>query len=657
MLSSFASAEILINQQPEEIYNLGDSLSIPITVKSLGYLSGMLQMDLICEGHQINFYKNGVGLSAGEEKKMEASLILTKEMISELKGSCIIKIGLKEDYILTNEFKISSLIYLEVTSEEKEFEPGKSLSIKGGAVKENGKNVKGFIELKTGENSSANLNQLETINNGFFLINSTIPKDMKSGTYNLLLNAYEKDSKGDITNKGSTTYEITIKQIATTLELFFENQKIEPGTNLKVKTIIRDQAGEKMEATSVITIKDSKGTILEQMEKPTEESLEFPISYNKAPDELQVTATSGKLTAESNFIIQEKEDINIELINKTVIITNIGNIHYNKSILVKIGGESLNIYVDLKVDETKKYSLSAPDGEYQVDIITEEGNKVSEITTLTGSTINIKEVSGSVISLMKYPFVWIFLILILTLTGFFIFKKIYKKSFFAYITEKRKNPQKRPLKGKERKHSKEALLANSKNQAELSLSIKGHKQDASIVCLKIKNFKDIQKQGIKETLEMIDSLADNKKAGIYENGENLFFILAPIKTRTFKNEKIAISLAQELQEILKDHNKRFKQKIDFGISLNQGPIIVKQEKHLIKFMSMGNLITIAKKIAFISDEKVLLSEKMNSKTSEYIKTEKENKEGVDIYTIKEIKNIEANKKFLRSFLERIEKKD
>ena len=60
---------------------------------------------------------------------------------------------------------------------------------------------------------------------------------------------------------------------------------------------------------------------------------------------------------------------------------------------------------------------------------------------------------------------------------------------------------------------------------------------------------------------MIDSLADNKKAGIYENGENLFFILAPIKTRTFKNEKIAISLAQELQEILKDHNKRFKQKI------------------------------------------------------------------------------------------------
>ncbi|MCK5150058.1 hypothetical protein KAJ87_03995 [Candidatus Pacearchaeota archaeon] len=657
LLSSFVSAEIIINQQPQEIYNLGDTISIPVTIKSLSDLSGSLQMDLICEGHQINFYKNGVGLSSGEEKKMKASLILTKEMINELKGVCIIKIGLKDDYFLTNEFKISNLMTISITSEKTEFEPGKCFSIKGGVVKENKEDARGFIELTTGENSSANLNQLETINNGFFSINFTLPGDIKAGIYPLQLNAYEKDANGEITNRGSTSYEITIKQVATTLELFFENQEVEPGTDLKVKTILRDQTGEKIQATSTITITDSEAKILEQIEKPTEEFLEFPIKYNEASSEKTVIATSGKLTTESIFTIKEKEDIEIELINKTVIITNIGNVPYNKSILVKVGEESLNIDVDLEVDEIKKYFLTAPDGEYQVDFITEEGNKLSKIAILTGSTINIKEVSGGVISLMKYPFVWVFIIIILTIAGLFIFKKICKKSFFAYITKKRKNSKESSFLGKTKESSARDFLTNPKNKAELSLSIKGSKQDASIICLKIKNFKDIQKPNIKETLESIDQVVEGHKASVYENQGNLFFILAPIKTKTFKNEKTAIAISQEIQGILKDHNKRFKQKIDFGISLNQGAIIAKQEKHILKFMSMGNLITIAKKIASVSDEEILLSEKINNKAKEYIKTEKQNKENTEFYTIKEVKNIEGNKKFLRNFLKRIENKD
>ena len=75
------SSEIIIQKQPNEIYGLGDTITIPITIKSLTESSGLFQMNLICEGREINFYKNGVSLSAGEEKKMEASLILTKSMI------------------------------------------------------------------------------------------------------------------------------------------------------------------------------------------------------------------------------------------------------------------------------------------------------------------------------------------------------------------------------------------------------------------------------------------------------------------------------------------------------------------------------------------------------------------------------------------------
>ena len=147
IMISFASATIIINQQPKDLYNLGDTISIPVTIKSSVGVSGSFLMDLICNGHQVNFYKNGVGLSAGEEKEMKPFLVLTKNLIGELKGDCKIKGMFAGEYILTNDFKISNLINLQITSEETEFVPGESMLIEGGVLKENGEDVNGFIAL------------------------------------------------------------------------------------------------------------------------------------------------------------------------------------------------------------------------------------------------------------------------------------------------------------------------------------------------------------------------------------------------------------------------------------------------------------------------------------------------------------------------------
>ena len=62
LLTSFISAEIIINQQPKEVYNLGDTISIPVTIKAQSDISGSFQMNLLCNGRDINFYKNGIKL-------------------------------------------------------------------------------------------------------------------------------------------------------------------------------------------------------------------------------------------------------------------------------------------------------------------------------------------------------------------------------------------------------------------------------------------------------------------------------------------------------------------------------------------------------------------------------------------------------------------
>ena len=233
---------------------------------------------------------------------------------------------------------------------------------------------------------------------------------------------------------------------------------------------------------------------------------------------------------------------------------------------------------------------------------------------------------------------------------FIIFKKGYKRSFFGYIHSKKKEKIKPAS-------QKETSLIDVKNKAELSLSLKGHKQNISIVCLKIKNFDEIKskKTNVGDTLQKIVNLADKEKAATYETGENLFFILSPTKTKTFKNEKAAINIAQQAKTILNQHNKISKQQLEFGISLNDGYAVIKQEGNTLQFMNLGTLALTAKKLASFYENEILISEEANEKIKSNFKTEKKQDKNTTMYILRESKNKEEHKKFLENFLNSIEK--
>lgn len=653
-LVSFVSSQIIIEKQPEEIYNLGDSVTIPITIKAIENIAGSLQMNLICSSQEVNFYKNGINLNYGEEIRLSPppSLVLTKNVIGEIKGDCKIIASIEgEDFISTNEFKISTLLIIVPEYEQIEFSPGESFLIKGSSTKENNGDAEGFIDLELSFEGVSYLQQPSIISNGFFEINVTLLKDFKSRNYLLKLTAYEKDLNGIITNNGFVTREIFVKQVPTNLEIAYETKEVEPGTDAKIKTILHDQTGEKINSTVLITIKNQNDKVLEQKEIVTDEFLEFPINYNEPPGNFKVESVSGELTSESEFIVTEKKDVEILLINQTIILTNIGNVDYcNETILVKISEQPLNIDVCLKVDEEKKYVLTAPDGTYDIEIINKGERTFSQGIMLTGNAINLKE-AGEILTLARYPFIWIFVIAILGFVAFMVAKKGYKRSFFGYINKIKKNKN-------EQFSGKQTLVSTPKDKAEISLSIKGQKQNSSVVCLRFKNFNELEskKQEIRETLEKIKNIAKPYKASIYETQENLFFILAPVQTKTFHNEKQAVKIAYEVKKVLEDHNKLFKQKIDFGISVNYGPIIAEQEGKSLKFASIGTLILNAKKIASLAEKEIFLSEEIKDKLSSEIKVDKVTKGNLNLYTITKIKNLEEHKKFLDNFVKNLEKK-
>src|SRR3989337_1356354 len=254
-LISFLSAEIMIVQQPNTLYNLDDTLTIPIIIKSSVPLKSQINMNLICNGVEENFYKNSIDLAAGAEKIEEGSLVLTKEAIKDLKGSCVIKAFVGGDFVLTNEFKISDLINIFLKTTQTDFNPEEQIIIEGEAVKENGKSANGFMDLTvllSDGNSTENNTYQGTVNNGFFSISFSLPKETKAGQYSLGLNLYEKDSSGNLTNQGFTIYDISVRQVPTSLEIIFENQDVEPGTNFNVKAVLHDHTGEKINSTAII---------------------------------------------------------------------------------------------------------------------------------------------------------------------------------------------------------------------------------------------------------------------------------------------------------------------------------------------------------------------------------------------------------------------
>ena len=654
-MSSFISAEIttlIFTQQIKSVYNLGDTINIPITVKTNNNINGLFQMDLICNGTAINFYKNGVNLLSGEEKTFDSSLVLIRGIIGDAKGTCKIKAILGSDYALSNEFKISDSLSITGSLAKKEFDSGENIYVTGKITKETGENSNGFIDASLlTDNINQEITQSGTINSGTFSMNLPLPSNLKAGNYILRLKAFEKNSDGIITNNGLAEYAILIRQVPANLEIIIDNKYITPGGSAKIKAILHDQTGEPIDSLVFITIKDQNDKILEEDEIKTNELLEYPIRANEPPAEWKVFAVSNQLKAEEEFQIKVNEKVDINVVNKTLLVTNIGNVPYNKTLLVKIGGTPLNIPVMLSIGESKKYVLSAPSGEYKVDVKTEEGDEISNVMSLTGGAINAKETREGHYTI----FAWILMILILGFVAFTIFRKIYKKPFVGRkmnFNFKKRDSGEMPVLGAN-------SITRPANKAELSLSIRGEKQEASVVCLKVKNLREIKsrKGSPSESIQKIMDLAEENKAASYENQDYFFIIFAPTKTRTFKNEKTALEIAKKIQNMLTEHNKMFSQKMDFGISLSYGTIVAKIENGIFKFMSMGNLITSAKKIASLSKGEVLIGEKMNDLLRLNIRTERHVRDGISVFSVKEIKkeNEEA-KKFIDGFMRRMEKK-
>ncbi|MFC1666118.1 hypothetical protein ACFLZF_00170 [Nanoarchaeota archaeon] len=660
-LINFTSATIIMNTQLKEVYNLGDTIELPIEINAIDPIIDTLSMKLLCNGLEIEVLKQDIDLGVGEDLTIPAQIRLSKERLQRPTATCKIKLTSQfKEAILSDEFEVSNKITITPKLKQTEFSPGETIILEGDAIKENQESANGFVEISANiANSSELITTTSSVKNGYFYIEIPLKENAKAGDYSISINVYETNNLEEKTNQGYASKNFKILQVPTSLEIILDEEEVEPGKNIKTKTVLHDQTGEKINSISIITLKNNKDEILEQIELSTQDFFEYTIPHDETPANWTIIVVSDKLNTEAFVSIKEKKDIEIILLNETLKIKNTGNVFYNDSVLIKIGEENLFLNATLKIGEEQEFVLTAPQGEYVIEVMANGKDSLKQSVLLTGKSIDVKETKESS-GLFTHLIAWIFVIIIFGFAIFMFLKKGYKKKITEYIKSKKKHDKTKKEHETKfnsllnfKKTQEKRLIQDYTNKAEISSSIKGTRQDVSIICLKIKNFEEIDVSKVKDTMQKIIDLSEKEKTLVYEDQENIFFLFSPLKTKTFRNEKSALELAQKITRILKNHNKLFKQKIEFGISTNYGTIIAKLENSILKFISFEKIISSSKKIASHSQEEILLDEKIKTKLASSVKAEKKDIGNLIAYSIKEVKKTEDNKKFLEGFIQRM----
>lgn len=710
LIFSLALTSAITISEPEDIYNLGDW--IYITVDDIaGSDSGNFRIDLECDNETINLLKisaRSFSPEGGHTYDLPYKKLTKKDLeidsFEKVLGTCQITSSVGITQATTKTFTITDELSITSLTDKTSYSPGEEVTLTIATTKSNNASVNGVLK------ASGAINTETEITAGKAILKIEIPEDAKAGQHNVSLYAYEKSSDGEILNSGNYTSKYNVKQIPTKIQLSLEKTETLPEEDFTIGIDIYDQSDEKMNGavSALISSEFFEEQITTKISTKEFTTLRFPSNATKGT--WTIEASLENLTDERDFEILSYQKTEFDLTSSILTIKNIGNTEYNNTIEVSIGGETKEIDVFLQKGETKKYNLKAPEGEYDV-IINDGKQSLQKTSLLTGRAISVDEITNSSI-IKDYAVIWIILILILAGLGVvLVLKSRGNKTRSLKPTKKEDQPNKMKMNFMDKIKSSIKNINTSKtkienkipksyssevndtlhrtnkspesqsldennflrddntlmdltkarlNSAQSALVLKGEKSKAAIIAIKINNISQLTDNTKKELSEIID--VKQEKGLIELKEDEIFIIFSALVTKTFQNEKTASNVAFKIFNKLKEHNKKFANKIKFNIAVHSGDIIASIEKNKqtntnkLKYTGSGNTITLLKRMAESSEDKLIVSEDVRKKLMRDLRVQKTGTIGkTNIYSITDVRTHEQDKEKLQEILRRMEK--
>lgn len=684
LVSSSVLGAISISE-PEDVYNLGDTLYINAD-GLIGSDSGNLNIDLICEDKVTNLIKiKARDFSSEEEQSYFTDVILNNEdleivNLSEIIGECQVVLSLGTSMASTKTFSIGNEIIVSTLLDKPSYDPGEPITIKVDAVKKNGDLLNGFVEVSNATSFSS------IVENGFTSEIFSMPDTIESGIYNLGIHVYDKGNNG-ILNEGFAVASFSINQIASSIVTSLSNAAIEPSEKLTVGVEVFDQSGIEMDGTVSAKLISPENEAIESNIQAGE-FVDFDFILNSSVGTWRVITSFNDVIEVREFEILGVQKVDFHFEDSVLKITNVGNILYNKTIEVLIGNETMELELNIELGESRKFNLKAPDGEYEISV-NDGDSSIVENVLLTGRAISVRDFKE--VGIFKgYFLIWTFLIVILGGVGIILFVKYRKtktvgkggvikkigKNVDKIIPKKikphiansmnftNKSPKVQGLDSKNYKHEDNSMIDLTKDKtkgAESTLVLNGEKYVSAVVSLNIKNYdnlNEVSSSALKDIISKVSgdsSDTKSKNKGLVEwKGDHIFIVFSPIITRTYDNEVLAAKLGMKILTSLNTYNKKFKDKIEFNIGIHVGELIASKVGDKLKYTSIGNTISLAKRISDSDNSKLIVSEAVRKKLLRDLKVSKGTSiGGHQTYVVSEVKDRSKDAAKLSDLLKRM----
>lgn len=687
-MSSFVLAGLSISE-PLDVYNLGDRLYVSVD-GIVGSGNGNLNINLVCDNITINLLKIPArAFSADEEQSYSIPYkILDKEdleisNLTDITGGCQVVASLGMNVISTKTFSVSNGVRVSTSLDKTSYNPGEGIKVDIKATKENGGLLNGFIEGSGAASFS------RAIENGVASEVFSLPETSEAGTYTLNVRAYDI-GKGGILNEGYSVITFNINQVASSLLMSLSGAEVIPGNSLEIGVEVFDQSGIEMEGMASISVIS-----------PNNEEVKSSVQLGEFNDiEFFTNSTVGtwKIIGSFNNLIEEREfemlpvqkvDFSIE--DSVLTITNVGNVLYNKTISLWIGDELKELDLNIKVGESRKFNLKAPNGKYDVKV--DDGDSsISHEVMLTGNAIKVSDLRT--VGIFKgYSVVWIFLVVVLGGIGIvFYFRRRKKrhlggnsedskiskvesiiKSVSGKVSERvpekvksnmddtlnftRKSPSVQGLDVKNYSSEDKSMVDFTKKGAGIAESVlvlKGEKHLSAVIALSIRNneeLSDVAKKALNEIVEK------SRGRGLVDSrGDYIFVIYTPVITRTYGNTILAVRAGMDILNGLKEYNKKFRDKVNFGISVHIGELIASKSKNNLKYVGIGNTISFAKRMSDSDVNKLIISDEVRKKTLRDLKVANGKEIGGSLtYVVNELKDHSGDAARLDDLMKRMKK--
>lgn len=622
LLIPFASASLSLSQ-PDTLYSIGDQFDLNATIYSTAETSGFFTAKLVCDSKETEIFKTPETIKEGETKTILMNVKLDKSLLGDIVGTCSIKAEYADSKTESRSFRISDEIEVSFLINGVVSSPGEQFTIDGTATKQNSEALEGYVDIYV---RNQNLSKTEPVKAGKFTASMDLPKDMTAGEYKIIATAYEKDSKGNVINSGKAEQNITIRQVPRDMDIAFNEVSLTPEDELIYTILLYDQTGmEISQETAVTIIKPDKGVLSKEIVF-SDRANNLSFSSNSPPGTWQVESKLNNLSKTRTFVLGEYPKIVYKLSNNSLVIENIGNVVYTKPIVISIGDNKEIRELNLQIGEKQTLNLFAPNGEYPIKIST--GQEINELgrTFLTGNTVAVKEPEEG--SSIQFSFwIWVALIIILAAIAFTIYKRFARKGYLQ------------KLNFSEPKKSDHTITSGEKNYS-------------AVLALHIKNANEL-KEDNPEALELIHEEVQSikEKSRIRQEGDYYLFVFPAKRDEETGTIMGALGCGDDLKNKLNQYNKNARIPIEFGIGMHTGSVITgKDSDNKVKFTAIGNILSIAKRIASNSKSSLLISEQVHRIAVGKVKSE--HLPDKSVWSIKGIPNRGIYEKFIKGFLRR-----